>query len=71
MIADILKTLSDTELVAISNEVINPAVPNLSIYKQLVAKENDGDIIDTKDFSNLSNLVINELVTRLLESDRA
>ena len=70
MIADILKTLSDTELVAISKEVINPAVSNLTIYKQLIGKRNDyDDTIDTSDFSNLPNTVINELTNRLLERD--
>jgi len=70
MIADILKTLSDTELVAISKEVINPAVSNLTIYKQLMGKRNDyDDTIDTSDFSNLPNTVINELTNRLLERD--
>lgn len=72
MIADILKTLSDTELVAISKEVINPAVSNLTIYKQLMGKRNDyDDTIDTSDFSNLPNTVINELTNRLLERDLA
>ncbi len=70
MIKDILKTLSDTELVAISKEVINPAVSNLTIYKQLMGKRNDyDDTIDTSDFSNLPNTVINELTNRLLERD--
>ena len=70
MIADIIKTLSDTELVAISKEVINPAVANLTIYKQLMGKRNDyDDTIDTKDFTNLSSIVINELANRLLERD--
>ena len=71
MLTDILKTLSDTELVAISQEITNPAVPNISIYKQLVAKENDGESIDVNDFTNLPNLVITELSIRLLESDKA
>lgn len=69
MIKDILKTLSDTEVVAIAKEVINPAVPNITIYRQLMAKENDGDVIDTNDFTNLPSSIINELVVRLLERD--
>lgn len=68
MIKDILTTLSDTELAAISQEINNPSVTNLSIYKQLMGKSNDDDIIDTEDFDDLPKLVANELVNRLLTS---
>lgn len=71
MIRDILKTLSDTEVVAIAKEVINPAVPNLTIYNQLMGKNNSNYVIDTKDFNDLPSAIINELTVRLLERDKA
>lgn len=71
MLKDILKSLSDTELIVISNEIINPAIPNYNIYNQLLSKRNDNDgYINTSEFTQLSNLVINELATRLLDSNK-
>jgi hypothetical protein len=67
MIKEILKTLSDTEIVVIANEINNPDISNLSIYKQLMGKENDGDVIDSDDFDKLPSSIINELAIRLLK----
>jgi len=40
MIQDILKSLSDTEIMAIAKELDNPMIPNQTILKQLMAKSN-------------------------------
>jgi len=70
MLKDILHSLSDTELIVISNEIINPAISNFSIYNQLISKSNDDTTINTDDFTKLPNLVINELANRLLDSNK-
>lgn len=70
MISEIIKTLSDTEVVAIAKEVIDPKVDNLTIYKQLSSKNNEDESIDVNDFAKLTNVVINELVVRLLQRDK-
>lgn len=69
MIKNIIKTLSDTELVAISKEIVDPTIPNITIYRQLMAKRNNDDVINDNDFNNLGFIVINELAERLLEVD--
>lgn len=69
MIKNIIKTLSDTELVAISQEIVNPSIPNITIYRQLMAKRNINDDFNDSDFNELSSIVIGELAERLLEVD--
>ena len=68
MIKNIIKTLSDTELIAISKEIIDPTIPNITIYRQLEAKRNN-DITNDDDFNDLESIIINELSLRLLEVD--
>lgn len=71
MFKSVLKSLSDTELVAISSEVINPNVPTISILDQLNSKLNDPiQFLDktTKEIDlYLVSEVIKELSSRLLE----
>lgn len=68
MIKNIIKTLSDTELISISKEIIDPTIQNITIYRQLESKRND-DITSDNDFNDLESIVISELSTRLLEVD--
>jgi hypothetical protein len=65
MVTEILKTLSDTELTAIAQELNNPKIDNLAIYNQLVAKSNYPT--DMSDFLTLPTKVAVELSERLLE----
>lgn len=69
---NVLSSLSDTELIVISQEMANPDIPNSSIINQLVAKSNDVD----KDYTSIPDIDIMfcidlcvELGNRLLESD--
>jgi hypothetical protein len=68
MISEIIKTLSDTELVAVATEINDPRIDNRTIYNQLLAKANLG--VNMNGFDKLTNLVVNELVIRLLQCDR-
>jgi len=68
MISEILKTLSDTELIAISKELDDPTIDNQSIFNQLIAKSNYPT--DVSDFDSLPIKLSVELGERLLESDR-
>jgi hypothetical protein len=70
MIEEILKSLSDTELFAIANELDNPNISNESIYNQLMSKRND-DVEYTLDSMFIENLLIKlsvELSKRLITS---
>lgn len=46
MITNIISTLSDTELMAIAEQLYNPNVNEQSVYKQLVGKGNNGEKVD-------------------------
>jgi hypothetical protein len=78
MIQDILKTLSDTELMAISKQLCDVRVDESLIWAQLVAKSNNGDrlcdlIKEAKhdDFrGTLPRLVSLELSERLLKANQ-
>ncbi len=72
MFKSVLKSLSDTELVAISSEIINPNVPTKSIVDQLNSKLSDpiqfyGKTSKEVDLYLVSE-VIRELSSRLLEN---
>jgi hypothetical protein len=45
MIKEILKTLSDTEIMAVAEQLCNEEVNEQQVYKQLVAKGNDGETL--------------------------
>jgi hypothetical protein len=71
MFKSVLKSLSDTELVAIASEVINPNIPTKSIVAQLNSKLNSpvqfsGKTSKEMDLYLVSE-VIKELSSRLLE----
>ena len=68
MIKDTLKTLSDTELVAIAFELNDPGIDNVHIFKQLIAKSNESFVEETTT-EKLVCEVAKELATRLLERD--
>jgi hypothetical protein len=76
MIQDILKTLSDTELMGISKQLGDIRDENL-VWAQLVAKANEGqtlcDIINQAKFDSfrgtLPRLVALELSKRLLKAN--
>jgi hypothetical protein len=46
MITEILKTLSDGELVAITKQLNNPDINEQLVYKQLVSKGNNDELIE-------------------------
>lgn len=46
MISTILKTLSDTELIAVANQLANPNLDEQLLYRQIVAKGNKGETTD-------------------------
>lgn len=77
MIQDILKTLSDTELMAISKQLGDIRIDESLIWAQLVAKDNKGqtlcDIINQAKFDSfrgtLPRLVALELSKRLLKAN--
>ena len=69
MIKDILKTLSDTELTAITFELNDPGIDNVHIFKQLLAKANE-DFVEQTSVEQLVCEVAFELANRLLERDR-
>lgn len=46
MIPNIIVTLSDTELMAIAEQLYNPNVNEQSVYKQIVGKGNNNESID-------------------------
>lgn len=62
----VLESLSDTELNAISKEIVS-GVSLVSIHSQLLGKSNDGDVSFSQ--KELTNGVINELGKRLLVRD--
>lgn len=71
MIKDILKALSDTELVAISKEMCDPNIPNQVIINQLLSK---ADIDKDKISESYDDLLFGmdvtiELCNRLISSN--
>ncbi len=46
MISTILKTLSDTELIAVANQLANPNLDEQLLYRQIVSKGNKGETTD-------------------------
>lgn len=46
MITEILKTLSDGELMAIAEQLANPNLDEQLLYRQVVAKGNKGETVD-------------------------
>ena len=62
----LLESLSDTELNAISKEIVS-GISLVSIHDQLLGKSNDGDVSFSQ--KELTNGVINELGKRLLVRD--
>jgi hypothetical protein len=46
MIAEILKTLSDGELMAIADQLANPSVDEQLLYRQIVSKGNKGETVE-------------------------
>jgi len=75
MITEILKTLSDGELMAITKQLNNPHVDEQLVYKQLIAKgNNDESLEDMYDEMNsdsfrgtLPRLVAAELANRFVD----
>lgn len=43
MISTILKTLSDTELMAVANQLANPNLDEQLLYRQIIGKGNEGE----------------------------
>ena len=46
MISTILKTLSDTELMAVANQLANPSLDEQLLYRQIIGKGNEGETTD-------------------------
>lgn len=46
VIKEILKTLSDTEILAIAKQLSNPEVDEQLVYRQLIAKGNKSETLD-------------------------
>lgn len=67
MLRDIIKSLSDTEIVAISNELAT-GVDLDGILEQLNGKSNDTKL-NSLDSTELSNTLLIELSERLLTLD--
>lgn len=76
MITEILKSLSDTEIMVIAEELRNPEVDENMVYHQLVAKGNEGQDLEdiygevTSDNvrGTLPRMVAFELAQRLRET---
>jgi hypothetical protein len=66
--AETLKSLSDTELVAIAEELSNPSTPYEVIESQLKEKSNS-EIVNGEPSWILKDYVIDELSSRLLEKN--
>lgn len=47
MIKEILKTLSDTEIMVIADQLADPSLNEKMVYNQIVAKSNKGDKIES------------------------
>jgi hypothetical protein len=45
VITKILRTLSDTEIMAIADQLANPNVNEQMVYKQLISKGNEGETL--------------------------
>jgi len=75
MINNILKTLSDTEIMAVADQLTDPKVDELFVYRQLVSKANDP--VELEDMFNevnsdgirgtLPRLVLSEITQRYRE----
>ena len=76
IIREILSTLSDTELTAITFELNNPNISNGHIFNQLFAKANEDYTPDNSVRSKLPTTedlvceVASELANRLLDRDK-
>lgn len=46
MIREILKTLSDGEVMAIAEQLSNPNVDEQLLYRQIISKGNNGETVD-------------------------
>lgn len=46
MISNILKTLSDGELMVIADQMVNENLDEQMVYRQIVSKSNDGTSLD-------------------------
>lgn len=46
MITEILKTLSDGELMAVAEQLSNPNLDEQLLYRQIVGKGNNGETVD-------------------------
>lgn len=76
MIKNILKTLSDTELISIAKQLSNVEINEQMIYAQIVSKSNENDTIEKmysemnsdKFRGTLPRLVAFELAIRLQEN---
>lgn len=72
MIKEILKTLSDTEIMAVADQLVDPNIDETFVYHQLVSKSNVDTSIDQMfDEVNsdqvrgtLPRLVMNEITKR-------
>ncbi len=70
-VKEILKTLSDTELCALADEVNNPMVRNIDILNQLLSKSNleDNSEVLEEVVTSFPEKLSYELSLRLLESN--
>lgn len=70
----VLKSLSDTELVSVASEVINPEILTESIVAQLDSKSNSPIFLSDKSIDEIGQILTSEIITelssRLLESDK-
>jgi hypothetical protein len=46
MITEILKTLSDGEVMAIAEQLANPKVDEQLLYRQIISKGNEGETVE-------------------------
>jgi hypothetical protein len=68
MIKEILKTLSDTEIMVIADQLSNPSLNEKMIYNQLIAKSNKGDKIDGM-YSEMNSDSFRGTLPRLVASE--
>lgn len=68
MIQDIIKSLSDTEIVVIAQELSNNEVPLEYVIKQLIAKSNHNEVLSTEDEVVILETLSLELAQRLNDS---
>lgn len=70
MIKEILKTLSETELMAISRQLDNPSIDEVSVYRQLASKSNHPTILVEAIFNSYSGN-LRGVISRLVSSELA